>query len=209
MLKFHFQPDGGQISLFQAPQWLLTVPKVVLGKSEDTVLTEINHTILQVYSIANTYFCIKISYSKACILIFSLSSTLFALKVQLQLSCAILTWQRTPGDLSLLAFHINNDKWSSHPNKMKSNTLFEWALDYCYGAHETSLPDQHFVLAWSNWREKASLFVVIRIIIYLCWLEFQGFLDMDDEISIKCTLQQYRQDFYKGKRSRCHPGRVL
>lgn len=164
MLKFHFQPDGGQISLFQAPQWLLTVPKVVLGKSEDTVLTEINHTILQVYSMANTYFCIKISYSKACILIFSLSSTLFALKVQLQLSCAILTWQRTPGDLSLLAFHINNDKWSSHPNKMKINTLFEWALDYCYGAHETSLPDQHFVVVWNNWREKASSFVVIRII---------------------------------------------
>ena len=67
MLKFHFQPGGGQISLFQAPRWLLTVPKVVLGKSEDTALNEINHAILQVYSIANTYFCIKISYSKACI----------------------------------------------------------------------------------------------------------------------------------------------
>lgn len=160
MLKFHFQPGGGQISLFQPSQWLLTVPKVVLGK-----VRRHSANWNQSYNFAILLYSKHISYSKACIIFIFLH--LFALKVQLQLSCAILTWQRTLGDLSLLACHINNDKWSSHPNKMKINTLFAWALDYCYGAHETSLPDQHFVLAWSNWIEKASSFVVIRIIFVL------------------------------------------
>lgn len=55
------------------------------------------------------------------------------------------------------------------------------------------------ILYWLEATEEKKLLHLWLLDLYLCRLEFQGFLDIDDEISIKCTLQQYRQDFYEEK----------